>query len=86
MKLFSIWDFNFNSGQFVCDGVEYIIVEIGNNAFKCDYNDWYFKNCNLTIPSTIKKIDDRAFFVILLIIHLLIKKLLILILKKELNT
>ena len=55
-------DFNFNGGKFVCDGVEYTITEIGESAFECDYNDWNFKNCNLTIPSTIKKIDDRAFF------------------------
>ena len=54
-------DFNFNGGKFVHDGVEYTITEIGNYAFKCDYNHWYFKNCNLTIPSTIKKIDAFAF-------------------------
>ena len=54
-------NFNFNGGKFIYDGVEYTINEIGNYAFKCDYNDWYFKNCNLTIPSTIKKIDAWAF-------------------------
>ena len=54
-------DFNFNGGKFVCDGVEYTIVEIGSKAFKA--NDiWNFINCNLTIPSTIKKIDDCAFY------------------------
>ena len=54
-------DFNFNGGKFVCDGVEYTIVEIGEKAFKA--NDiWNFINCNLTIPSTIKKIDDCAFY------------------------
>ena len=31
-------DFNFNGGKFVYDGVEYTITEIGNYAFKCDYN------------------------------------------------
>ena len=31
--------FNFNGGRFVCDGIEYTITEIGNYAFKCDYND-----------------------------------------------
>ena len=29
-------DFNFNGGKFVCDGVEYTIVEIGSKAFKAN--------------------------------------------------
>ena len=54
-------DFNFNGGKFVYDGVEYTIVEIGESAFHVVFN-WHFKNCNLTIPSTIKKIDTGAFY------------------------
>ncbi|MDD6144891.1 MAG: leucine-rich repeat domain-containing protein [Mycoplasmataceae bacterium] len=54
-------DFNFNGGKFVCDGVEYTITEIGVGAFNTSLNLWFFKNCNLTIPSTIKKIDTGAF-------------------------
>ena len=54
-------DFNFNGGKFVYDGVEYTIVEIGESAFHVIIN-WYFINCNLTIPSTIKKIGDQAFY------------------------
>ena len=50
-------DFNFNGGKFVYDGVEYTIVEIGLKAFDV-FKNWYFINCNLTIPSTIKKIED----------------------------
>ena len=53
-------NFNFNGGKFVYDGVEYTIVEIGLKAFDV-FKNWYFINCNLTIPSTIKKIDDGAF-------------------------
>ncbi|MDD7685728.1 MAG: leucine-rich repeat protein [Malacoplasma sp.] len=54
-------NFNFNGGKFVCDGVEYTIVEIGSEAFR-GFHTWLFMNCNLTIPSTIKKIDDCAFY------------------------
>ena len=54
-------NFNFNGGKFVYDGVEYTIVEIGESAFHVVFN-WHFKNCNLTIPSTIKKIDTGAFY------------------------
>ena len=54
-------DFHFNGGKFVCDGVEYTIVEIGRGAFDASSFNWHFINCNLTIPSTIKKIDDGAF-------------------------
>ncbi|MDY2887742.1 MAG: leucine-rich repeat protein [Malacoplasma sp.] len=53
-------DFNFNGGKFVYDGVEYTIVEIGPGAFNVSFFNWHFINCNLTIPSTIKKIDDWA--------------------------
>ena len=54
-------NFNFNGGKFVYDGVEYTIVEIGESAFHVVFN-WHFINCNLTIPSTIKKIDTGAFY------------------------
>mgnify|MGYP003564698919 CR=1 FL=1 len=55
-------NFNFNGGKFVCDGVEYTIAGIGSGAFNVSYYNWHFINCNLTIPSTIKKIDDCAFY------------------------
>ena len=55
-------DFNFNGGKFKFNDVEYTITEIGDNAFKCGCDDWYFKRCNLTIPSTVKKIGDYAFY------------------------
>ena len=78
-------DFNFNGGKFVYDGVEYIITGIGPDAFRvCD--NWHFINCNLTIPSAIKKFMIMLFITILLIVYLLIKKLLALISKKGLNT
>ena len=53
-------DFNFNGGKFAYGGVEYTIVEIGSEVFDV-YKNWHFINCNLTIPSTIKKIGDGAF-------------------------
>ena len=55
-------DFNFNGGKFEYNDVEYTITEIGNSAFKCSCDDWYFKKCNLTIPSTVKRVGDRAFY------------------------
>ena len=55
-------DFNFNGGKFVYDGVEYTIIEIGSDVFHVSGFNWHFINCNLTIPSTIKKIGDQAFF------------------------
>ena len=54
-------DFNFNGGKFTYDGVEYTIVEIGRGTFDASSFNWHFINCNLIIPSTIKKIDDGAF-------------------------
>ena len=54
-------DFNFNGGKFTYDGVEYTIVEIGHDSF-CSDTAWYFKECNLTIPASIKKIGDYAFY------------------------
>ena len=38
-----------------------MISEIGYEAFNPDSTDSYFKECNLTIPASIKKIGDRAF-------------------------
>ena len=55
-------DFNFNGGKFVYDGVEYTISEIANDAFSPSSTGWYFKECNLTIPASIKKIGDYAFY------------------------
>ena len=55
-------DFDFNGGKFKYNDVEYTITEIGNSAFKCSCDDWYFKKCNLTIPSTVKRVGDRAFY------------------------
>ena len=55
-------DFNCNGGKFTYDGTEYIISEIAYDAFHPSWTGWYFKKCKLTIPSTIKKIGDRAFY------------------------
>ena len=55
-------NFNFNDGKFTYDGTEYVISEIGYDAFCPSSDGWYFKECKLTIPSTIKKIGDRAFY------------------------
>ena len=59
-------NFNFNGGKFTYDGTEYVISEIAHDVFHHNisgwYIWWYFKECNLTIPSTIKKISDRAFY------------------------
>ena len=54
-------DYNFNGGKFSLNGVEYTITEIGDNAFHPGYFDKFFVECNLTIPSTIKKIGKKAF-------------------------
>ena len=53
-------DFNFNGGKFTYEGVEYKINKIGDDAFYPYPLSWYFKECNLTIPSTIKSISDRT--------------------------
>lgn len=47
--------FNFNGWKFIQDGIEYTITELGLSAFFCLIVDWNFKECNLTIPGTIKK-------------------------------
>ncbi|MDY2887300.1 MAG: leucine-rich repeat protein [Malacoplasma sp.] len=55
-------DFNFNGGKFWYRGTEYIIYAIAPHAFEISWCGWYFKNCNLTIPSTIRSIGDYAFY------------------------
>ena len=55
-------DFDFNGGKFKYNGIEYTITEIGSDVFKISGFGWYFKNCNLTIPSTIKIIGSCAFW------------------------
>ena len=53
--------FNFNGGYFTKDGITYTITEIGSDAFSSTFTK-HFHYCNLTIPSTIKKIGNSAFF------------------------
>ena len=55
-------NFNFNGGKFECDGAEYVIFEIAYDAFHPNPTEWHFKECNLTIPASIKKIRDGAFY------------------------
>ena len=55
-------NFNFNGGKFTYEGIEYTITEIEAETFIAMADRWYFKNCNLTIPASIKKIGDRAFY------------------------
>ncbi|MDD6145401.1 MAG: leucine-rich repeat domain-containing protein [Mycoplasmataceae bacterium] len=55
-------NFNFNGGKFTYDGTEYVISEIAHDTFHPSSDWWYFKECKLTIPSTIKKIGDWAFY------------------------
>lgn len=57
-------DYNFNGGKFSLNGVEYTITEIGDNAFHPGYFDKFFVECNLTIPSTIKKIGKKSFCIL----------------------
>ena len=38
------------------------ISEIACDAFHPNSTGWYFKECNLTIPASIKKIKDGAFY------------------------
>ncbi|MDY2887288.1 MAG: leucine-rich repeat domain-containing protein, partial [Malacoplasma sp.] len=61
-KFTATGNFNFNGGKFSYDGTEHVISEMGYNTFHPSSTGWYFKECNLTIPSTIKKISDRAFY------------------------
>ena len=55
-------NFNFNNGKFTYDNDVYTISEIGDNAFNPGSTHWFFKNCNLTIPSTVKRIRNKAFY------------------------
>ena len=58
-------NFNFNNGKFTYEEVEYTITKIENGAFCIsdnEFNIWFFKECNLTIPGTIKKIGNFAFY------------------------
>ena len=52
--------FNFNGGHFTLEGITYTITKIGKNVFNSD-DKKHFYNCYLTIPSTIKEIDNDAF-------------------------
>ena len=60
-KFVATGNFNFNGGKFTYDGTEYVISEIGYDAFRHSSNGRYFKECNLTIPASIKKIKNGAF-------------------------
>ena len=61
-KFVATGNFNFNGGKFTYDGTEYVISEIGYDAFRRSSNGRYFKECNLTIPASIKKIKNGAFY------------------------
>ncbi|MDD6144924.1 MAG: leucine-rich repeat protein, partial [Mycoplasmataceae bacterium] len=61
-KFVATGNFNFNGGKFTYDGIEHVISEIGYDAFHPSSTGWYFKECNLTIPASIKKIRDGAFY------------------------
>ena len=61
-KFVATGNFNFNGGKFTYNQTEYVISEIAHDTFHPNPDSWYFKECKLTIPSTIKKIGDRAFY------------------------
>ena len=61
ISFFTIGDFNFNGGKFTYEGVEYTINKTEDDDFYPCPLSWYLKECNLTIPSTIKSIGNRAF-------------------------
>ena len=57
-------DYDFNRGKFSLNGVQYTITEIGDNAFHPGYFDKFFVECNLTIPSTIKKLVKKLLHIV----------------------
>ncbi|MDD6145343.1 MAG: leucine-rich repeat domain-containing protein, partial [Mycoplasmataceae bacterium] len=61
-KFVASGEFNFNNGEFTYNNVEYSIEQIASDVFHAGSTHWYFKNCKLTIPSTVKAIGDRAFY------------------------
>ena len=84
-KFVATGNFNFNGGKFEYDGNEYVISEITHDAFHPSSTGWYFKECKLTIPSTIKKMVIVLFMETHVIHSFQVKKSLDLILKKELR-
>ena len=53
---------NMNNGVFKYNDQNYQICSIAANAFDAGSTHWYFKKCNLVIPSTVKTIGDQAFY------------------------
>ena len=53
---------NMNNGVFKYNNQNYQICSIAANAFDAGSTHWYFKKCNLVIPSTVKTIGNQAFY------------------------
>ena len=53
---------NMNNGVFKYNDQNYQICSIAANAFDAGSTHWYFKKCNLVIPSTVKTIGNQAFY------------------------
>ena len=53
---------NMNNGVFKYNDQNYQICSIAANAFDAGSTHWYFKKCNLAIPSTVKTIGNQAFY------------------------
>ena len=53
---------NMNNGVFKYNDQNYQICSITANAFDAGSTHWYFKKCNLVIPSTVKTIGNQAFY------------------------
>ena len=53
---------NMNNGVFKYNDQNYQICSIAANAFDTGSTHWYFKKCNLAIPSTVKTIGNQAFY------------------------
>ena len=51
-----------NNGVFKYNDQNYQICSIAANAFDAGSTHWYFKKCNLVIPSTVKTIGNQAFY------------------------